>query len=69
MQNADVVAAITRPDILGITKYGPEKFAVNKGLMVMHLLKNRYGTQDMLFFQEDLKYFRIKEASVPPTVK
>lgn len=65
MQNADVVIAINRPDILGIREYGPEQIKVVDGMVVLHLIKNRYGEQSMLFFEEDLKHFRLNEGPKP----
>jgi replicative DNA helicase len=65
MQNADAVILINRPDLMGITEYGPEKIKVEDGMIVFHLIKNRFGEQCMLFFEQDLKYFEIKEAVTP----
>jgi hypothetical protein len=65
MQNADAVILINRPDLMGITEYGPEKIKVEDGMVVFHLIKNRFGEQCMLFFEQDLKYFEVKEAATP----
>ena len=69
MQNCDATIALTRPDLLGINRYGQEKYVVTPGLIVAHLLKNRFGTQDIMFFKEDLKYYQIEAAPVPQRVK
>lgn len=66
MQNCDATIALMRPDLLGIRYYGEQKFVVQPGTIVMHMLKNRMDTPNkMLFFRENLKYFRIEEADVP----
>jgi replicative DNA helicase len=65
MQNADVTIAMNRPDVLGISQYGPEKLKVHNGMMVFHLIKNRYGEQCMLLFDQDLKHFEVKEGAAP----
>lgn len=65
MQNADVTIAISRPDLLGIKYYGPDQIPVKNGMMIFHLIKNRFGEQEMLFFEQDLKYFEIKEGASP----
>lgn len=59
------VILINRPDLMGITEYGPEKIKVEDGMIVFHLIKNRFGEQCMLFFEQDLKYFEVKEAATP----
>ena len=64
-QNADVVLLINRPDLMGITEYGPEKIKVEDGMVIFHLVKNRFGEQCMLFFKQDLKHFEIQEAASP----
>jgi len=65
MQNADVVMLMNRPDKMGITEYGPEKIKVEDGMIVFHLIKNRFGDQCMLFFKQDLKYFEVQEGPLP----
>lgn len=65
MQNADAVIAINRPDLMGITEYGPEKIIVEDGMVIFHLLKNRFGEQSILFFKQDLKYFEVFETKIP----
>jgi replicative DNA helicase len=65
MQNADAVILINRPDLMGISEYGPEKIKVEDGMVVFHLIKNRFGEQCMLFFKQDLKYFEVQEAPAP----
>jgi len=65
MQNADAVILMNRPDKMGITEYGPEKIKVEDGMIVFHLIKNRFGDQCMLFFKQDLKYFEVQEGPTP----
>lgn len=69
MQNADAVILLNRPDLMGISEYGPEKIKVEDGMIVFHLIKNRFGEQSMLFFKQDLKYFMVNEAPTPKTSK
>jgi replicative DNA helicase len=69
MQNADAVILINRPDLMGISEYGPEKIKVEDGMVVFHLIKNRFGEQCMLFFKQELKYFEVQEAPTPNTNK
>jgi hypothetical protein len=69
MQNADAVILMNRPDKMGITEYGPEKIKVEDGMIVFHLIKNRFGEQCMLFFKQDLKYFEVQEGPAPQTNK
>ena len=64
-QCADVVLLVSSPDKLGITEYGPNKIKVEDGMIIFHLVKNRFGEQSMLFFKQDLKYFEIQEAAPP----
>jgi replicative DNA helicase len=65
MQNADGVILINRPDIMGLTEYGPEKIKVEEGMLVFHIIKNRFNELSILFFQQDLQYFDIKEGPAP----
>lgn len=69
MQNADAVILMNRPDKMGITEYGPEKIKVEDGMIVFHLIKNRFGDQCMLFFKQDLKYFEVQEGPTPASNK
>ena len=62
---SDVVGLLTRPDLVGIKLYGPEKIRVYDGLAIMHLIKNRLGKPSMLFFKQNLQYFEMNEAPVP----
>lgn len=64
-QFADVVLILMRPAADGIQYYGPTKYIVDKSHIIMHILKNRWGNPHMLFFEEDLKHFRIKECAPP----
>jgi hypothetical protein len=63
------VILINRPDLMGISEYGPEKIKVEDGMVVFHLIKNRFGEQCMLFFKQELKYFEVQEAPTPNTNK
>jgi hypothetical protein len=63
------VILMNRPDIMGITEYGPEKIKVENGMIVFHLIKNRFGDQCMLFFKQDLKYFEVQEGPTPTSNK
>ena len=65
MQNADGVILINRPDIMGISEYGPEKIRVEEGMLVFHIIKNRFSELCMLFFKQDLQYFDIIEGPTP----
>jgi replicative DNA helicase len=69
MQNADAVILLNSPDKMGITEYGPEKIKVENGMIVFHLIKNRFGELCMLFFKQDLKYFEVQEGPTPQTNK
>jgi len=64
-QCADMVLLINSPDKLGITEYGPNKIKVEDGMIIFHIVKNRFGDMCMLFFKQDLKYFEIQEAAPP----
>ena len=63
------VILMNRPDLMGITEYGPEKIKVEDGMIVFHLIKNRFGDQCMLFFKQDLKYFEVQEGPTPTSNK
>lgn len=64
-QCSDAVFCINRPELLNITQYGPDKIQVVPGMIIFHTIKNRYGTLDILFFEQNLKYFEINEAAIP----
>lgn len=68
-QGADTVLVIMRPKMQGINIYGPHKFLVQDKHVVMHIIKNRYNNLTALFFEEDLKHFRILECDPPEQQK
>lgn len=59
-QASDYVIVLHRPEIIGITEYGPKKLPV-KNMIYMHFLKNREGEPKLLSFENNLKYNRIDE--------
>lgn len=64
-QGSDVVIVFRRPRLLGITQYGPEKYRVEAKHIVAHILKCRYDSNAILFFQENFKQFKIEETAPP----
>lgn len=59
-QASDYVIVIHRPEILGLTTYGPNNLPV-KDCIYLHIVKNRDGEVKILKFINDLKYNNIKE--------
>jgi replicative DNA helicase len=59
-QASDYVIVLHRPEIIGISEYGPKKLPV-KNMIYMHFLKNREGEPKILSFENNLKYNRIDE--------
>lgn len=59
-QASDYVIVLHRPEIIGISDYGPKKLPV-KNMIYMHFLKNREGEPKILSFENNLKYNRIDE--------
>ena len=59
-QTSDYVIVLHRPEIIGISEYGPKKLPV-KDMIYMHFLKNREGEPKILSFENNLKYNRIDE--------
>lgn len=59
-QTSDYVIVLHRPEIIGISEYGPKKLPV-KNMIYMHFLKNREGEPKILSFENNLKYNRIDE--------
>ena len=62
-QASDIVIVLHRPQILGITKYGPSKLPVDN-LIYVHFLKMREGEPKILVFENNLKYNSIEETSL-----
>jgi hypothetical protein len=60
-QASDYVIVIHRPELLGITAYGPSKLPVTN-MIYMHILKIREGEPKILSFINNLKYNSIDEA-------
>lgn len=58
--SSDYVIVIHRPEILGLTAYGPKNWPVNN-LIYMHFLKVREGEPKILVFENNLKYNRIDD--------
>jgi replicative DNA helicase len=59
-QTSDYVIVLHRPEIIGITEYGPKKLPVENRIY-MHFLKAREGEPKVLSFENNLKYNRIDE--------
>lgn len=61
-QASDYVIVLHRPEILGLTAYGPSKLPV-ENMIYMHFLKVREGEPKILSFVNNLKYNSIDEAN------
>jgi replicative DNA helicase len=61
-QASDYVIVLHRPEILGLTSYGPSKLPV-ENMIYMHFLKVREGESKILSFVNNLKYNSIDEAN------
>lgn len=61
-QASDYVIVIHRPEILGLTAYGPSKLPV-ENMIYMHFLKVREGEPKILSFINNLKFNSIDEAN------
>lgn len=59
-QGSDIIAVLARPELLGITAYGPRKLPV-KNKIYLHFLKVREGDLAILEFENDLKYNNLIE--------
>lgn len=59
-QSSDYIIVLHRPEILGITQYGPNNLATTN-MVFLHFLKNREGNLMILRFINDLKYNNLKE--------
>jgi len=59
-QGSDVIVVLSRPEILGITAYGPQRLPVQNRIY-LHFLKVREGELAILEFENDLKYNNLIE--------
>lgn len=59
-QGSDVIAVLARPELLGITYYGPQKLPTTD-MIYLHFLKVREGKLAILSFVNDLKYNTLTE--------
>lgn len=59
-QASDYMLVLHRPEILGITRYGPKNWET-KDLIFMHFLKVREGEPSIFVFKNNLKYNRIDD--------
>ena len=59
-QSSDYVIVLHRPELLGITAYGPQRQLV-ADMVYLHFLKNREGDLKILRFINDLKYNNLIE--------
>lgn len=59
-QGSDVIAVLSRPEMLGITAYGPQRLPV-KNKVYLHFLKVREGELAILEYENDLKYNNLIE--------
>lgn len=59
-QASDYMLVLHRPEILGITRYGPKNWET-KDLIYMHFLKVREGEPNIFVFKNNLKYNRIDD--------
>lgn len=65
-QASDYLLVLHRPEILGITKYGPKNWET-KDLIYMHFLKVREGEPNIFVFKNNLKYNRIDDYALLPS--
>lgn len=64
---SDYVMVIHRPELLGITEYGPNRLSTNNKVY-LHILKNRdAGKPCILEFENDLMYNNLIETNVETT--
>lgn len=59
-RGSDVVAVLSRPELLGITAYGVRRLPVNNRIY-LHFLKQREGELAIIDFENDLKYNNLIE--------
>lgn len=70
LQCADVMIAYNRPAKYNITRYGPMKYILtplDKYLLAMHVLKNRFGETSIQWYKADYATMSVVEASTPDT--
>jgi hypothetical protein len=66
MQCSDVVVAFNRPAKYNLKYYGPEKFVItNKFQLAMHIIKNRLGTTDIIWYYADYPNMTLHEIKEP----
>jgi replicative DNA helicase len=53
-QAADVVIMLNRPELIGITEYGPNKYST-KNLIALHITKNRDGYTALIRMKHDFE--------------
>lgn len=61
-QASDYVFAIHRPETLGIEEYGPEAIDP-KGLVFLHVIKNREGQVGIIVFENNLQFNCLEESN------
>lgn len=70
MQCADIMIAYNRPAKYNLSIYGPQKFKItplDKYLLAMHVLKNRYGEVSIQWYMADYATMSLKEVEEPDT--
>lgn len=68
LQCADVMIAYNRPAKYNITRYGPQKYIItplDKYLLAMHVLKNRFGETSIQWYKADYATMSVVETSTP----
>lgn len=68
LQCADVMIAYNRPAKYNITRYGPMKYIItplDKYLLAMHVLKNRFGETSIQWYKADYATMSVVETSTP----
>ncbi|NCD06158.1 MAG: hypothetical protein EOL97_08570 [Spirochaetia bacterium] len=65
-QCSDVVIAYNKPSKYNLALYGPEKFIIdNPNLIAAHVLKNRMGTNPILWYLADYPTMSFNEVESP----
>jgi replicative DNA helicase len=68
LQCADVMIAYNRPAKYNITRYGPQKYIItplDKYLLAMHVLKNRFGETSIQWYKADYATMSVVETDTP----
>ena len=65
-QSCDYVLVVHRPELLGLTTYGPNRWPVSNKIYV-HIIKNRDGKPVILDFDNELRYNNMKESVTEST--